>query len=97
MVPLVAVSGAECVDALVLAGFTVRSRNDDTAILVKELRSIAIPLVAMLTPDELTRILRDAGLAYSEFLDCLSETPTEPDLRRTTGTRRKSAPRAATG
>ena len=80
MVPLVAVSGVECVEALVCAGFTVRSRDDDAASLVNTLRSVTVPLVAMLTPEELTNILRDAGVSYSDFLEYLSETPTEPDV-----------------
>lgn len=86
LLPLVAVSGTECVDALLLARFEVRSRSDDVTILSKGLRRVAIPIVAMLTPDELSIILRDSGLAYSDFLEHLSETPTEPDLRVATGT-----------
>lgn len=81
MLPLLAVSGAECVDALVVAGFATRSRTDDETTLSKGLRVVTIPDVAMLSPSELTALLREAGLTYSDFLDCLSEAPTDPDLR----------------
>jgi hypothetical protein len=90
MLPLLAVSGAECVDALVVAGFSLRSRDEDGATLAKECCIVTVPHVAMLTPAELTALLRDAGLAYSEFLDCLSEAPTDPDLRAARPARRAS-------
>jgi hypothetical protein len=86
------------VDALLQAGFAVRSRSADSTLLVKGLRSVFVPTVAMLTPDEMSSVLRDAGLAYSDFLEFLSETPTEPDLLRKSGTRKKGSPEgAATG
>ena len=85
LLPLVAVSGCECVDVLTLAGFEVRSRKDDETVLTKGLRSVTVPTVAMLSPDEMSTILRDAGLAYSDFLERLSETPTAPDLRIAVG------------
>lgn len=37
----------------------------------------------MLGPDELLAILRIAGVPYSEFLELLSETPTDPAISRT--------------
>ncbi len=82
MLPLLAVSGAECVDDLVVAGFALRARNDDATTLAKDMCVVNVPDVAMLTPCELLALLREAGLAYSDFLDCLSEAPTDPDLRR---------------
>lgn len=82
LLPLVAVSGAECVDALVSAGFAVRSRSGDTTLLVKGGRSVVVRGADLLMPDELLSILREAGLAYSDFVDLLSEAPTDPDLRR---------------
>jgi hypothetical protein len=81
LLPLVAVSGSECVEALLAAGFSVRSRSDDLACLVSGMRSVSVPTVAMLTPDELVAVLRQAGVAYTDFLDLLSEAPTDPDIR----------------
>jgi hypothetical protein len=82
VVPLVAVSGAECIDALSCAGFSLSERSDRGVTLTKGLRSVLVPDVAMLTPEELTEVLRSAGIAYSEFLDLLSEAPTDPAISR---------------
>ncbi len=82
VLPLVAVSGAECVDALVLAGFTVRSRTDSATVLERASRVVVVPDVAMLTPDDLHALLQDGGITYDAFLDLLSETPTDPALER---------------
>jgi hypothetical protein len=92
VLPLVAVSGAECVEALTLDGFTVRSRSDRTIVLERDARVVAVPDVSMLNPEELEALLVDAGIAYDDFLDLLSETPTERDvLRPTSGIRRSNA------
>ena len=91
MLSLVAVSGAECVDALVLAGFTVRSRSDSATVLERGMRVVVVPDVAMLTPGDLHALLQDSGIAYDRFLDFLSETPTDPDLERPAAARRPRA------
>jgi len=83
VVPLVAVSGAECVDALSCAGFSLVGRSRAGVTLTKGTRSVLVPDVAMLTPEELTEILESAGIAYSDFLDLLSEAPTDPAISRT--------------
>lgn len=82
MVPLVAVSGAECIDALSLAGFSLTARTGSEVTLSKGLRVVVVPDVAMLSPDELLSVLRTAGLPYSDFLDLLSEAPTDPAISR---------------
>jgi hypothetical protein len=82
VVPLVAVSGADCVEALTLGGFTVRSRSDSATVLERGLRVVVVPDVAMLTPDDLHALLGDAGITYDAFLDLISESPTDPDLQR---------------
>ncbi len=93
VLPLVAVSGFECVDALLLAGFAIRSRSDSATILERDLRVVVVPDVAMLTPEDLEALLRDAGIAYDDFLDLLSETPTEPDVQiENSGIRRTIPP-----
>jgi len=83
VVPLVAVSGTECVDALSSGGFALTARTDSEVTLSKGLRVVVVPDVAMLLPDELLAILRNAGVPYSEFLDLLSEAPTDPAISRT--------------
>lgn len=83
MIPLVAVSGAECRDALSIAGFTLTSRSLGSVTMRKGDRVVVIPEVAMLCPEELTAMLRDAGVRYSDFLDLLSEAPTDPAISRT--------------
>ncbi len=88
MVPLVAVSGAEFVEALSLAGFVLRSRSDSATTLERDLRTVVVPDVAMLKPEDLTALLRDAGIPYDAFLDLLSETPTDPDVHSTSSMRR---------
>jgi hypothetical protein len=93
VVPLVAVSGAECVEALLLAGFALQSRSDSATTLERELRVVVVPDVAMLVPEDLEALLRDAGISYDVFLDLLSEMPTDPDVlaHSTSGIRRPSA------
>jgi hypothetical protein len=84
VIPLVAVSGADCVEALLLGGFSVRSRSDSATILERGLRVVVVPDVAMLAPDDMESLLRDAGIAYDDFLDLISESPTDPDVVRPT-------------
>ena len=92
VLPLVAVSGVECVDALLLAGFAIRSRSDSATILERHMRVVVVPDVAMLTPEDLEALLRDAGLAYEVFLDLLSETPTDPDVQMQSSGIRRTPP-----
>jgi hypothetical protein len=80
VLPLVAVSTDECVEALVRAGFAVTSRRDGSAALQKERRTVRVPDGGILPPEALTEILRASGIAYSDFLDLLSDCPTEPAL-----------------
>jgi hypothetical protein len=80
VIPLVAVSGADCVDALRLAGFGVRSRSSAVIVLERDARVVMVADVAMLPPEDLLALLRDAGITYDDFLDLLSETPTDPDV-----------------
>jgi hypothetical protein len=92
VLPLVAVSGAECVEALVLDGFTVRTRSDAATVLERGGRVVVIPDVAMLAPEDIEALLNDAGIPYDSFLDLLSETPTDPvGVRPTSGVRRTPA------
>jgi hypothetical protein len=81
VIPLVAVSGSECVEALQQAGFVTRSRSEASITLAQGERVVAVPDCAMLAPEDLELVLRDAGITYDDFLDLLSDTPTNPDLR----------------
>jgi hypothetical protein len=83
VVPLVAVSGAECVEALTAAGFALSTRTSEGTTLTRGLHLVVVPDVPMLAPDELGSILRSAGVPYSDFLDLLSEVPTDPGIART--------------
>jgi hypothetical protein len=88
VLPLLAVSAAECVDALLLAGFAVVERTDDSTVLRRDLRVVAIRDSQLLGAEALEALLRAAGVPYTEFLDRLAETPTEPAFRVTeTGVR----------
>jgi hypothetical protein len=82
VIPLVAVSTEECVEALVRAGFALTSRVNGNAALEKERRVVQVPDAGILSPEDLTEVLRASGIAYSDFLDLLSECPTEPALPR---------------
>jgi predicted RNA binding protein YcfA (HicA-like mRNA interferase family) len=83
VVPLVAVSGAECIEALLIAGFSLTARTGSEVMLTKDLRVVVVPDVPILAPDDLMAILRSAGVPYSEFLELLSESPTDPAISRT--------------
>jgi hypothetical protein len=83
VVPLVAVSGVECVEALTMAGFAVIARTDLRTTLVRGDQVVMVPDVPFVAPEDLTEILATAGIAYPDFLDLLSEAPTDPAISRT--------------
>jgi len=76
VLPLVAVSSEECVEALARAGFAVRSRGERQARLERGPCVVWVREAAILTPEDLTALLRASGIPYSEFLDLLSDMPT---------------------
>lgn len=73
-----------------MAGFAVRTRGGDRVTLGKSMRVVHLPNAPLLSPEELAAVLRDAGVRYLEFLDFLSETPTEPDVLLASALRRKT-------
>jgi hypothetical protein len=81
VIPLVAVSGADCIEALVRAGFDARTTDDGITALVRDGRVVVVPTSPLLSPGELLAVLEGACVAYSDFLDLLCETPTDPDVR----------------
>lgn len=79
VVPVLAVSTAECVAALNLAGFRpCRSEGSET-ILENELRRVVVPESALLEEKQLRAVLDAAAIPYSEFLELLSRAYAEPD------------------
>jgi len=79
VVPVLAVSPAECIAALTLAGFrSYRSTSSET-VLENDLRRVVVPDDAVIPKERLESILRAAGVSYSEFLELLSEAFGEED------------------
>ncbi len=74
------ISGAECVLALVLAGFRVKRRAGGQTVLVRRGQHVIVPEVLVLSRDLLEAILADAELTHERFLTLLAEEQTRPDL-----------------
>lgn len=72
MVPVLAVSPAECIAALTLAGFRPSRSQSSETVLENELRRVVIPDEAVLPQEAFESMLRAAGVSYSEFLELLS-------------------------
>lgn len=83
VVPLVAVSGAECVEALTMAGFAVIARSEGRTTLGRGKCVVTVPDVPFVAPEALAEILAAAEIPFAEFLDLLSEAPTDPAISRT--------------
>ncbi len=75
------ISGAECVLALVLAGFQVKRRAAGTTVLVRRGHIVVVPEVLILSPALLDGILSDAELTHDRFLALIAEEQTRPDRR----------------
>ena len=73
VIPLRAVSGAECVDVLVRQGFRVVRRPDDATVLQGFGRVVIVPDRRVLDLDVLELILSDARLSSGRFLELLDE------------------------
>jgi hypothetical protein len=79
-VPVLACSPDEVVWTLLRAGFIVVQRATAAVILERGLRVVAVPtMTTMIAPEALVVMLRDAGLAYSRFLELVGEAPTDVD------------------
>jgi hypothetical protein len=70
--PALAVSAEELVLALRRAGFHER-RGQGVTILERGHRMAVVPDLPLLAPETLSLILREAGVPFSELLDCLDE------------------------
>ena len=95
VVPVLAVSGTECVDGLVAAGCELVQQSTDEAVLIRGLRRITVPMLDLLSREQLLRILHDADLQYVRFLDVLSALPVAGPKRRESQLRRRNGMRAA--
>jgi hypothetical protein len=83
VLPVLAVSGADCAHALVLAGFVVVAIANGVATLAKGDVKVEVPDSPILALDELTAILRTAKIAYADFVELLGDAPTDPAISRT--------------
>jgi len=91
VLPLIAVSGVECIAALTQAGFRPLRRTDDATTLRRGGREVVVPHAAILSPEELVAVIQAAGFGYGDFLDLLSEAPTDPDVLGTLRPKRPAA------
>ncbi|MDF2696178.1 MAG: hypothetical protein K0S65_4561 [Labilithrix sp.] len=94
MLPLLAVSGPECVDALVLGGFRLTQSCDGAVRLEHDGRVVLVRDVPLLPSEELESILRNAGIAFTVFLDLLDRLPdtssqANPGEQNASGARRR--------
>jgi hypothetical protein len=75
------ISGAECVLALILAGFRVERRAAGRTVLMRGDQVVVVPEVLVLSRTLLESILAEAELTHDRFLELLAEETTRPDLR----------------
>jgi hypothetical protein len=75
------ISGAECVVALILAGFRVKRRAAGRTVLMRGAQVVVVPEVLVLSRTILEGILSDADITHDRFLALLAEETTRPDLR----------------
>lgn len=93
LLPILAVSATECVQALTLGGFRTTSRTQAATVLEQRDRRVIVPATMMLPPDDLENILRAAAVSYTEFLELLARA--YPDETNATE-REETASAAAT-
>ena len=74
------VSGAECVEALCLAGFRVRRRSAGQTLLERGKRTLVVPDRLVLSPELLDVILDEADLSVERFVWLLGEVTTETEI-----------------
>jgi hypothetical protein len=85
---MLAVSGEECVAALLAGGFRPLRREEGTSVVERGYRVARIPDALVLSPEDLDEILRSAGVAYTQFLELLSAAfPIEGEPAAMTGVR----------
>lgn len=87
--PVLAVSADEVVWALLRAGFSIVDRAGGMIVLERGLRTVTVPATPLLPREALLVLLRDAGIAYMQFVELLAEAPTEPEARSRVRLRRR--------
>jgi hypothetical protein len=74
------ISGAECVLALLFAGFRVQRRAEGNTVLTRGERTVIVPSVLILPAEVFDSILTDADLTQPELVALLTDVPTRPGL-----------------
>ena len=74
------ITGDACVEALLRAGFRIRSRTSGLAILVRGASVVMIPDVEVIETDLLDSVLRSAGITWAELEPHLAHVPSRSGL-----------------
>jgi hypothetical protein len=82
--PLFAASGDEIVRALKRGGFRLGSQSETHAVLDCGHRTVVVPRVHRLQPDELIAVLRASGVSYMALVEWLDSPTHESSVRRRT-------------
>ncbi len=69
------ITGDACVEALLRAGFRIRSRTTGIAILVRGTSLVVVPDVEVIELDLLDSVLRSAGVTWAELESHLAHAP----------------------
>ncbi|MDB4943656.1 MAG: hypothetical protein JWP97_3190 [Labilithrix sp.] len=69
------ITGDACVEALLRAGFRIRSRANGLAILIRSGKVVMVPDLGALEPAMLSAILRSCGLTLDELKGHLAHHP----------------------
>lgn len=72
MLSLVALSGAEFVEALMRGGFEIVKKDGALVVLERRGKTLVVCNTATLSGDDLVYLLRRSGVAYFELLDLLA-------------------------
>jgi hypothetical protein len=75
------ISGAECVEALCIAGFRVRERAAGHTLLVRGTRVLVVPDALVLRAQVLDAILVEADLSVERLVWLLGEVATEKEIQ----------------
>lgn len=76
MIDAPTISAEQCIDALRMAGFHVRSFGSGGTVLVRNGRFVLVPNALVLPPSVLDAILDGADLSVTKLLYLLEEAPT---------------------
>jgi hypothetical protein len=71
-----AVSTEECVRVLVRLGYHVAARDPQRVEVARDWHVVSVPQCEPLSPEDIARVLRDAGVSQLEFLESLEKLST---------------------